>query len=200
LYLRPESSGQPVAQTQAAFLAGLPGNGAQQVAGSIDKRDRILAGRASIEEVYNEGKDELYKWKRVGDIITTMQPLPVQQAMAIDRRQTAADLDRIYSLSKEAKPDFDQLVTQLADRYGGRPILAAIKGKDRAMEKALMMFGGDAEKVRDIVRATIAVDTVEQLNQLVAALQPYFRSFFCRSLNLNEYDFCYSIKYARISD
>lgn len=91
--------------------------------------------------------------------------------MAIDRRKTEADLDRIYSLSKEAKPDFDQWVTQLADRHGGRPILAEIKGKDRAMEKALTMFGGDAEKVRDIVRATIAVDTVEQINQLVADLQ-----------------------------
>ena len=38
------------------------------MAGSIDKRDRILAGKATLEEVYNEGKDELYQWKRVGDI------------------------------------------------------------------------------------------------------------------------------------
>jgi len=52
---------------ERAFLASLPGNEARQVAGSIDKRDRILAGKATIEEVYNEGKDELYQWKRVGD-------------------------------------------------------------------------------------------------------------------------------------
>ena len=40
------------------------------MAGSIDKRDRILAGKTTIEEVYNEGKDALYQWKRVGDILT----------------------------------------------------------------------------------------------------------------------------------
>ena len=74
-------------------------------------------------------------------------------------------------MSKEAKPAFDQWVVQLTDRHGGRPILTEIKEKDRAIEKALKMFGGNAEKVRDIVRATIAVDTVEQLNQLVADLQ-----------------------------
>jgi len=49
----------------------LPDNEARQVAGSIDKRDRILAGKATVEEVYNEGKDELYKWRRVGDILSS---------------------------------------------------------------------------------------------------------------------------------
>jgi hypothetical protein len=44
------------------------------VAGSIDKRERILAGKATVEEVYNEGKDALYKWKRVGDILPVMTP------------------------------------------------------------------------------------------------------------------------------
>ena len=54
-----------------AFLASLPSNEARQVAGSIDKRDRILAGKATIKEVYNEGKDALYQWKRVGDVAQT---------------------------------------------------------------------------------------------------------------------------------
>lgn len=53
---------------ERAFMASLPFNEARQVAGSIDKRERILAGKATVEEVYNEGKDELYKWKRVGDV------------------------------------------------------------------------------------------------------------------------------------
>ena len=55
-------------KAERLFLASLPPNEARQVAGSIDKRDRILAGKATLEEVYNEGKDELYQWKRVGDI------------------------------------------------------------------------------------------------------------------------------------
>ena len=60
-------------KAERAFLASLPANEARQVAGSIEKRDRILAGKATLEEVYNEGKDELYKWKRVGDIVETPQ-------------------------------------------------------------------------------------------------------------------------------
>lgn len=55
-------------QAERAFLAGLPGNEARQVAGSIDKLDRILAGKATLEEVYNEGKDPLYQWKKVGEV------------------------------------------------------------------------------------------------------------------------------------
>ena len=38
------------------------------MAGSIEKRDRILAGKATIEAVYNEGKDALYQWRRVGKV------------------------------------------------------------------------------------------------------------------------------------
>jgi hypothetical protein len=59
---------------ERAFLAGLPFNEARQVAGSINKRGRILAGKTSIEEVYNGGKDELYKWRRVGDVASTRLP------------------------------------------------------------------------------------------------------------------------------
>ena len=40
------------------------------MAGSIDKRDRILAGKATIEEVYHESKDALYQWRKVGDILS----------------------------------------------------------------------------------------------------------------------------------
>lgn len=54
-------------RAERAFLASLPLDESRQVAGSIDRRDRILAGDATLEEVYNEGKDPLYKWKRVGD-------------------------------------------------------------------------------------------------------------------------------------
>lgn len=104
-------------------------------------------------------------------MIASRQPLPEQQAIAMDRRQLEADLDRIYLLSEQEKPAFDQWVTQIANQYGGRPILAPVKGRERALEKAMTMFGGDAEKVRDIVRATIAVDSLDELNQLVAALQ-----------------------------
>ena len=60
-------------RVQQAGDAGVSGGVARQsgTAGSIDKRDRILAGKAAIEEGYNEGKDALYQWKSVGEVAQT---------------------------------------------------------------------------------------------------------------------------------
>ena len=80
--------------------------------------------------------DSRYHARRRGEAIM-MQPIPVQQAMAIDRRRVEADLDRIYASSERTKPAFDQWVKQLAEQYGGRPVLTAMKGRERALEKSL---------------------------------------------------------------
>ena len=86
-------------KAEQAFLAGLPGNEAAQVAGSIDQRDRILAGKASIEEVYNEGKDELYKWRRVGDILSPATATPAGAAVS-NAYEVAKDGGRHHGVYK----------------------------------------------------------------------------------------------------
>lgn len=55
---------------ERAFLAALPPNEARQIAGSPAKLERALKGGESLEAIYNDGKDDLYKWKRVGNILT----------------------------------------------------------------------------------------------------------------------------------
>ena len=142
-----------------AFLAVLPGNEARQVAGSIDKRDRILAGKATIEEVYNEGKDALYQWKRVGDIITAQQPLLVQQAMAIDEHDLRRKLDNLYVQCTEKKPEFDALVARLAQQTGSKPLLVPLKSNERALEKVINSLGGNVESLTDVLRATLVFET-----------------------------------------
>ncbi len=52
---------------ERTFLATLPAKEAAQVAGSFEKRRRILEDKESLEDLYNAGKDDLYKWRRVGD-------------------------------------------------------------------------------------------------------------------------------------
>ncbi len=52
------------------------------MAGSIDKRDRILAGKATIEEVYHESKDALYQWRKVGDILSPATATPAGAAVS----------------------------------------------------------------------------------------------------------------------
>ena len=53
---------------ERAFLASLPAPEAARVAGSYEKRRRVLDGGETLEAIYNEGQDELYKWKRLGDM------------------------------------------------------------------------------------------------------------------------------------
>jgi hypothetical protein len=52
---------------ERTFLRTLPAKEAAQVAGSFEKRRRILEDKESLEGIYNEGKDEMYQWRRMGD-------------------------------------------------------------------------------------------------------------------------------------
>ena len=58
-------------KVEQAFLESLPKNEAREVAGSWEKRRRILVDEETLETIYNEGKDPLYRWKRVGDLAQT---------------------------------------------------------------------------------------------------------------------------------
>ena len=53
------------------FLAALPPDEARRVAGSREKRRRALEDGEALEAIYNEGKDDLYQWKRLGDILAS---------------------------------------------------------------------------------------------------------------------------------
>lgn len=53
-------------KAEQAYLRSLPAKEARDVAGSYAKLARAKGGE-SLEAIYNEGKDDLYKWKRVGD-------------------------------------------------------------------------------------------------------------------------------------
>lgn len=55
-------------KAERAYLAGLPPEQAARVAGSRDRLQRALDGE-TLESLYNAGQDDLYKWKRVGDVV-----------------------------------------------------------------------------------------------------------------------------------
>jgi hypothetical protein len=52
---------------ERAYLRSLPAKEARDVAGSYEKRRQVLEEGKTLEAIYNEGQDELYRWKRVGD-------------------------------------------------------------------------------------------------------------------------------------
>lgn len=53
-------------KAEQAFLAQLDPKEARDIAGSWDKLARAKGGE-TLEAIYNEGKDPLYRWKRIGD-------------------------------------------------------------------------------------------------------------------------------------
>lgn len=53
-------------KAEQAFLAKLDPKEARDIAGSWDKLKRAKGGE-TLEAIYNEGKDELYQWKRIGN-------------------------------------------------------------------------------------------------------------------------------------
>jgi hypothetical protein len=55
-------------EAERDFLAKLPPHEARQVAGSREKLERALKGDATLEDIYNEGKDPLYRWQRMGEV------------------------------------------------------------------------------------------------------------------------------------
>lgn len=77
-------------RAEKAFLASLPAKDAAQIAGSFGKRQRILEGTESLEGVYNQGRDELYKWMRVGDVGQTTGMSTPQLSNLIEQRVAKA--------------------------------------------------------------------------------------------------------------
>lgn len=55
-------------KAEQAFLAKLDPKEARDIAGSWDKLKRAKGGE-TLEDIYNEGKDPLYRWKKLGEFI-----------------------------------------------------------------------------------------------------------------------------------
>lgn len=117
-------------KAERMFLARLPPDAARQIAGSSDKLARVLKGDVGLESIYNEGKDPLYQWQRLGEAAQDKQmgnpksiadpatirqflesnrsdPVPVAVLPADIRKQLGVDTDRVllsrYTADKQRK-------------------------------------------------------------------------------------------------
>ncbi len=119
---------------------------------------------------------------RVGVIIDVEIEKLTPDAQAILRQS--------YQRAAELKDGFDALLERVAADIGGRALLPSLKGSARAVEKIATDYEGDAGKIKDLLRATIEVDTVDQARAVVALLrQPFdvldagFRDLFDAKVN-----------------
>lgn len=97
-------------KAERTFLASLPAQEAARVAGSYAKRLRVLDGGGTLEAIYNEGKDDLYKWKRLGDVVVKSTPMyqahpNIHRSGDLLRLQTAQSLIKAHSSQQWGQKD-----------------------------------------------------------------------------------------------
>ena len=85
------------------------------------------------------------------------------------------DLGKRYDVVKPrfegAKREIDLLAQDLSSKYGGRIVDAPLKSKERTLEKALIDYGGDFDRVGDIARNTILLEDITKAKELLKELE-----------------------------
>lgn len=106
-----------------------------------------------------------------------------------DPGQKIADPEKLWAQGEKVKPAFDQILQRAGDRLGAieqvspgaraaasqvqHPLVitAPLKAKDgRGLEKVKTKYAGDFTKLKDIVRGTIAVPSMEELPAALHAI------------------------------
>lgn len=107
----------------------------------------------------------------VGRIRSDLGLDPIQLPAA---RKLAPDLMRMYDDAARVKPVLDARLAEVADSIGAELKLAAIKGVDRAEAKVMADYGGDATKLKDLVRGTVVVRRLGDVERALSELQSRF--------------------------
>jgi hypothetical protein len=94
--------------------------------------------------------------------------------------------DDLYKAAEQALPKFKDALANVAKLIGGQVsstvedaldakgpavVVAPLKGKERARQKVQADYAGNWDELRDVLRATIKCDSVDELHQAVAGLK-----------------------------
>ena len=91
------------------------------------------------------------------------------------QRAEAEDvLTPLVERANAAKPAFDALVSRIAQSFGMQPMLAPVKGLKRAAEKLVLETGGDVNLIRDMLRSTIVVPNVSDVQAAIEQVRANF--------------------------
>jgi hypothetical protein len=103
---------------------------------------------------------------------------PASFKPAAPRSQPSWELRDLYVLARERRDLFAVEVLEVLARAGkqatepSRVIRGpSVKGLARAREKTILDYGGDASRLRDVLRGSIVCETVDELNVVVDALR-----------------------------
>jgi hypothetical protein len=154
--------------------------------GKVQPARRLAVG---AEGVPNFAPDVLQKNNTLKNIVGTDTAAEVQAATQSfeqvqpgandpitteQRSQAEQVLAPLAERANAAKPEFDALVTRINQLFGQEPKLAPIKSLKRAAEKLVMEAGGDVNLIRDMLRATIVVQKLSDVQRAIEQVQQNF--------------------------
>jgi hypothetical protein len=137
-------------------LGGVTGGGLHATVGTSAEGVDLLRGRTSEYGLYRDLNNEQIRALRAA-------PAATRQALA-----------QAYKAAPAAKAEFDSLVSAIGKDVGAEVLLAKLKGVPRALEKTLADYRGDVTQLRDMVRGTLVVDSLEAAAKAVAAVKAKF--------------------------
>ncbi len=120
---------------------------------------------------------------RMHDLIAKAPKAEAATISAEDRAAAEAALKPLLVKAENNKPEFDRIVVEIASEFGIGEMLAPVKGIGRAAEKLVEDYSsrdllGDlkfnTEKMRDLLRATIVVETEADASKAIAAIRAKF--------------------------
>jgi hypothetical protein len=74
----------------------------------------------------------------------------------------------MYEQAPAAKAEIDAAAQSVADQCGGAVSKAPLKSKDRALQKIMLEYDGNASKIKDLARNTIVVPAGQEMAALEA--------------------------------
>ena len=66
-------------------------------------------------------------------------------------KQTTNNLDELYQQAAQAQPDLNRVTQKVASQLGGEALIPeTLKARERAMEKIVADYDGDASRITDL--------------------------------------------------
>ena len=150
----------------------------------------------TIEEISSKHKDpsqdlngekELATWKDWSTELCSKYAISQEVKNLMDKCEAKArsvkvnyqpyvdTLDELFDFHEKKAPKFTSKVMQLAQETGGKPLIPALKGKERCLAKATYKYadaGGVAwYRLTDIVRATILYPSISAMYKGLEAIE-----------------------------
>lgn len=168
---------------ERTFLRTLPAKEAAQVAGSFEKRRRILEDKETLEGIYNEGKDELYRWKRVGEVgqdrrmnttpsVADIEAMPFDQAReSVATIVASKEFERFATTHKDGEMPVAVLTELLKQALGASVKTVRLSRDDR--DKQIRKGDQEGRGHYDLLQKMIDEGEVIQYREQAISLYEY---------------------------